>query len=71
MDLSKQSEAIDDLDQVIEISAGNVRAYASRALAYANLGQDAKAREDTGRTVELGADRAALDRAIEEIKKRR
>ena len=71
VDLGKQLEAIDDLFQVIEISAGNVRSYASRALGYANLGQDAKAREDAGRAVELSGNRAALDRAIEEIKKRR
>ena len=71
VDLGKQLEAIDDLDQVLKINPGNVRAHATRALAYTNLGQDAKAREDAGRAVELGADPAALDRAIEEIKKRR
>ena len=71
VDLGKHSEAIDDLDQLLKINPGEVRAHATRALAYTNLGQDAKAREDAGRAVELGADRAALDRAIEEIKKRR
>ena len=63
VDLGRHLEAIDDLDQVLKINPGDVRAHATRALAYTNLGQDAKAREDAGRAGELGADRAALDRA--------
>ena len=71
VELGKQLEAIDDLDQVLKINPGKFRAHATRALAYTNLGKDAKAREDAGRAVELGTDRATLNRAIEEIKKTR
>lgn len=66
--LGRHREAIDDLEQVID---NNAQAHAIRALAYANLGQDSQAREDAGRAGAPGADHAALDKAIREIKLRR
>ena len=71
VDLGRYLEAIDDLDQLLEMSPGNVRAHTTRALAYTNLGQDALASEDADRAVELGTDRAGMDRAIQQIKQRR
>lgn len=69
--LDRHLEAIHGLDQVLVIDSGNVRAHASRALAYTNLGQNAQTSEDADHAVELGGDRAAMNTAIEQIKKRR
>ena len=71
LELGRHLEAIDDLSQLLEIDSSDAQAHAIRALAHANLGQDFKARADAARAVELGVDRAAMDRVIEEIKQRR
>ena len=71
VDLGRYLEAIDDLDQLLEMSPGNVLAHTTRALAYTNLGQDALASEDADRAVELGTDSAGMDKAIQQIKQRR
>ena len=69
--LGRHLEAIADLDRAFKIDSGNARAHAARAIAYTNLGQDAQARENADRAVHLGVNRAAMDRALEEIKQRR
>ena len=70
-DLARYDDALGDLDRVIEISPSNVPAHAGKAVAYAHLGQDTQARKAARRAAEMGADREALDQAIEEIKRRR
>ena len=47
--LGRHTEVINDLDLIIEADAVNIRALAVRAAAYANLGQDLKARSDADR----------------------
>ena len=69
--LGKRQEAIDDLNEAIDINPSNARAYAERAVAFANLGQDSLASKDADRAVELGADRIAIDRVIEQINQKR
>lgn len=63
--------AIGEYDAAINRDVGYVRAYANRALAYTFLGRDTEARNDVGKAVELGADRAELEKEIDEIKSRR
>jgi Tfp pilus assembly protein PilF/O-antigen ligase len=68
LELSRFSEAIDDLDTALELDDNDIRAHATRALAYTNIEMHGLAEEDADRAEELGADRAAIDRAIENIK---
>jgi Tfp pilus assembly protein PilF len=69
--LGRYSDALADLDRVIEISPNNAPAHAGKAVAHAHLGQDSQAREAVSRAADLGANREALDNAIEDIKQRR
>ena len=71
VDLGRYEDALVDLDRVIAISPRNVPAHAGKAVAYAHRGQDVQTREAARRAANLGADREALDKAIEEIKQRR
>ncbi len=63
--------AIDDLDEAIRLDPELALAYYNRALASTLLGNDAAARQDIDRAVELGMDRATLEPAIDEIKQQR
>ena len=63
-----------DYVEAIRLNPGRAQVrlvYASRAMAYTMLGNDAEAQEDIGRAVELGHDPRLLLRAIDELKKQR
>ena len=61
-------EAIQDLNQSIEINPEHALSYRSRALAYTMLGLDAEAEVDLNQATNLGVDGNTLTAAIEEIK---
>jgi tetratricopeptide (TPR) repeat protein len=63
--------ALKDLDQAIQLSPEFAMAYYNRALTYTLVGNDLKARHDAELAAGLGFDRVALERAIEEMKRRR
>jgi tetratricopeptide (TPR) repeat protein len=71
VELDRFLDALGDLDRVIEFKPNNVPAHAGKALAYAHLGQYAQAREAASRASDLGENREALNKAIEEIEQRR
>ncbi|MCH8049235.1 tetratricopeptide repeat protein [Patescibacteria group bacterium] len=63
-ELGRYHDAILDLDQALQSDPKSARGYVVRALAYAKLGQVAKSQQDIDRAVELGFDRARLERLI-------
>lgn len=60
-------EAKGDLDEAIRLDPE----YAHRARIYTQLRNYRQARQDLERAVELGSDRAPLEEAIEEMKRKR
>ena len=72
--LGQSQKAVQDYAEAIRINPGRAQlrlVYASRAMAYTMLGNDAEAQEDIGRAVELGHDPRLLLRVIDELKKQR
>ena len=68
-DLGYYQDAAAEYDRAIRVDSSYADAYAQRALAFIALEKDQEARLDVERAVDLGADRAELETAIQEIKK--
>jgi len=63
-ELGRYHDAILDLDPALQSDPQAARGYVVRALVYAKLGQVAKSQQDIDRAVELGFDRAQLERSM-------
>ena len=70
-ELGRYRRAIQDYEVAIRLAPRNALTYANLAIVYTLLGDDAEARQARQRAVELGADRAALESAIEAAKQGR
>ena len=70
-ELGQPGRAIEDYDEAIKLNADYSDAYVNRALTHAVMDMDAFAVKDISRAVELGIDREALERAVEQVRRRR
>jgi tetratricopeptide (TPR) repeat protein len=70
-ELGQPERAIDDLSRAILLDPQLQVAYYNRALAYTLLGNDSLAQQDAAAAVGLGFDRASLELAMSELKRRR
>ena len=66
--LGDYERAVIEYDQAIRLDPDFAKSYAGRALAYAFLGRGSDAIRDARRAVELGIERASLDRLLEQIR---
>ena len=71
LNLGQYQRAIQNYGEAIRLDPQDGEAYTNRAAAYTLLGMDAEAKVDIERAVELGIDRAFLEKAIEELKGQR
>ena len=69
--LGQYQQAIEDYDEAIRLDPELAEPYANRLLAHTLLGMDAEAQQNIERPVELGIDRASLEKAIEKLKRQR
>ena len=69
--LGQYQRAIQDYDEAIRLAPQLVQVYMNRAMAYTYLGDDTAAEKDVERAVKNGANRASLERVIENLKDRR
>ncbi len=69
--LGQYQRAVEDFDNAIRLDPQYALAYSNRALAYTLLEKYTEAQQDVDQAVELGQDRALLEKAIEKLKKGR
>jgi tetratricopeptide (TPR) repeat protein len=70
-DAGQPHRGFDDLTRAIQLDPQFAMAYYNRALAYTMLGRDPEARQDGLTAVRLGFDASSVERAINELKRRR
>lgn len=68
--LGQPERAVHDFNEAIRLDPKLVDAYSSRGLVYTMLGRHEDAQRDMDQAVRLGADRAILERQIEDTKRR-